>query len=113
MCFTYQCQMVGGGVDLVGMSGKKTHLVPPNSITLPACVGWFVSFSYGLILMSILYMANGDFGNWFFFHNLYCVVSFRHVLYNDFRMWLQEITGFTDLTDQVDMSCAKYEHTGE
>jgi len=39
------------------------------------------------------------------------VTSLRHVLYNDFRMWLQEISGFTDLTDQVDMSCAKYEHT--
>ena len=34
-------------------------------------------------------------------------------MYSDFRMWLHEITGFTDLTDQVDMSCSKYQHTGE
>ena len=38
---------------------------------------------------------------------------FRNTLYNDFRKWLHEITGFVDLTDQVDMSCAKYEHTGK
>ena len=38
---------------------------------------------------------------------------FRNTLYNDFRRWLHEITGFVDLTDQVDMSCAKYEHTGK
>ena len=38
--------------------------------------------------------------------------SFRNVLYNNFREWLHEMTGFVDLTDQVDMSCAKYEHTG-
>lgn len=36
----------------------------------------------------------------------------RDALYRDFRLWLQEITGYSDLTDQVDMSCAKYEHTG-
>lgn len=36
----------------------------------------------------------------------------RDALYSDFRLWLQEITGFSDLTDQVDMSCAKYKHTG-
>ena len=38
---------------------------------------------------------------------------FRSALYDDFRMWLHEITGFTDLTDEVDMSCAKYKHTGK
>lgn len=38
--------------------------------------------------------------------------SFRNVLYNDFRVWLHEMTGCVDLTDQVDMSCAKYKHTG-
>ena len=38
--------------------------------------------------------------------------SFRDVLYNNFREWLHEMTRFVDLTDQVDMSCAKYEHTG-
>ncbi|KAJ7383016.1 Prolyl 3-hydroxylase ogfod1 [Desmophyllum pertusum] len=39
------------------------------------------------------------------------ISSLRNVLYNEFRTWLQEMTGFVDLTDQVDMSCAKYEHT--
>lgn len=39
------------------------------------------------------------------------ISSLRNTLYNDFRRWLHEITGFVDLTDQVDMSCAKYEHT--
>ncbi|CAH3036274.1 unnamed protein product [Porites lobata] len=39
------------------------------------------------------------------------ITSLRNILYNEFRMWLQDITGFTDLTDQVDMSCSKYEHT--
>ena len=40
-------------------------------------------------------------------------ISSRNVLYNDFRTWLQEMMGFADLTDQVDMSCAKYKHTGK
>jgi len=40
------------------------------------------------------------------------IASMRNVLYNDFRVWLHEMTGFVDLTDQVDVSCAKYEHTG-
>lgn len=44
---------------------------------------------------------------------LFLIILFRNVLYNDFRTWLHEMTGFTDLTDQVDMSCAKYEHTGK
>ncbi|XP_078354565.1 prolyl 3-hydroxylase OGFOD1-like isoform X2 [Oculina patagonica] len=39
------------------------------------------------------------------------IAALRNVLYNDFRTWLHEMTGFTDLTDQVDMSCAKYGHT--
>ncbi|XP_029184830.2 prolyl 3-hydroxylase OGFOD1-like isoform X1 [Acropora millepora] len=39
------------------------------------------------------------------------IALFRDALYRDFRLWLQEITGYSDLTDQVDMSCAKYEHT--
>lgn len=39
------------------------------------------------------------------------ITSLRNVLYNDFRVWLHEMTGCVDLTDQVDMSCAKYKHT--
>lgn len=39
------------------------------------------------------------------------IALLRSALYNDFRLWLQDVTGFNDLTDQVDMSCAKYRHT--
>ena len=70
MCFTYQCQMVGRGVDLVGMSGQKKPTLCPQILSHSLC--WVVCIL--VILMSILYMANDDFGNCFFFTT--CTVLF-------------------------------------
>lgn len=40
------------------------------------------------------------------------VGSFRKVLFEEFRVWLSNVTQI-DLEPTIDLSCAKYDYTGE